>query len=62
MKRFVSMIENCIAMIVFEKNEKKKWREEFEVIRLPLIWTDMTSIRLNGKIHKIPAGLTRVKG
>lgn len=49
-------------MIVFEKSEKKKWREEFEMIRLSLICTDMTSIRLNGKIHKIPAGLTRVKG
>lgn len=36
LKRFVSMIEKE------EVEEKKK----FEMIRLPLIWTDMTSTRL----------------
>lgn len=36
LKRFVSMIEK-------EEVEKKK---KFEMIRLPLIWTDMTSTRL----------------
>ena len=37
MKRFVSMIE---------KEEVEEKKKKFEMIRLPLIWTDMTSTRL----------------
>lgn len=39
LKRFVSMIEK-------EEVEEKKKKKKFQVIRLPLIWTDMTSTRL----------------